>query len=194
MVRTYRIWTTKEEEYLYEIVGKFDLETIATTLDRDIGSVEAKLKRMGLSTKDHEGELTLKELARLLKTTPYQLGKLKKNEGLPVKEKVTRKKCTYQMIAPKDFWNWAKKNQDKIDFTKYERYSILPEPTWVEDACKRQTQAKRAYERWSDEEDRKLMNLLRQGLVYEEAGELLRRTKGAIQMRVIELSNMNQNA
>jgi hypothetical protein len=89
-----------------------------------------------------------------------------------------------------DFWKWAEKNQDLLDFSRFEENALGKEPAWVKEKRKIDYQYSRriSTDPWTPTEDAKLIRLLKQQKYgYQELSKILGRTSGAIQRRCCDL-------
>jgi len=170
-----KIWTNDEIKYLKENVGYVLVETMAEYLGRTETAVIIKMKRLGLAnTKEQLGLLTIGSLATLLGVDRNTVENWTVNYQLPCKKRKCRNTRTFYFIYPEDFWIWAYKNTDRIDFSKIARHSIPPEPDWVESFRRRKvTPIGNYYRSWTYKEEQQLLKLRRMGLSFEAIGEKL---------------------
>lgn len=183
-------WTEDELEYLEEKVGKIKLSAIAKTLDRSLNAVELKAKRLGLSgTKYESGKLTANELAQALNVDLKVVTRWVAKKGLKAAKRATREKAKFILIDVQNFWKWAKDNKDKINFSKIEPYQLLPEPDWVEEERKKDYHAipKRTAQKWTDEEDKQMILMIKGGYTQQQIGEALKRSDVSVQRRLSRL-------
>lgn len=181
-----REWKTEEVNYLQDTVGMYKLTTIAQKLNRSFDSVTMKMNRLGLSnTKMQTGLITLGELAKHLKVDRNIVAWWAQKHNLPSIQKVTRRSKKYYLIDPADFWKWAKKNKDKVQFSDIDPFTILPEPDWVAEERKKdnQTSKKRSYRTWTTIEDQKLLELRESGYTFKKIGERLNRSINSVEHR-----------
>ncbi|MFV8828988.1 hypothetical protein [Alkalihalobacterium sp. APHAB7] len=156
-------WTEEEVFYLTESVGKYTLSTISERLGRSETSVLMKMKRLGIAnTRSQTGLLTTLELAKLLKINTSSVRRWITEHGLKCTQKKTRSKRFYYFIDPEDFWEFAFQNREKIDFSKIEPRTILPEPDWLAQERKKSQQSKKIkkYKRWTTQEEELLKRLV----------------------------------
>jgi hypothetical protein len=177
-----RNWTDQEIEYVKENLGSVKITTIAHNLERTPTSVELKIKRLGLSnTKSSTGQLTVHELAKLLKIEPNSVKLWVTKHGLKCTKKVTRNTKAFHFIKPEDFWNWSYQNKERVDFSKIERHTILPEPEWVEKERRHQREVN--YKSWTTKEIRLMNELISLGSSFAEIGKRLDRSSVSIQRK-----------
>lgn len=186
-----RIWTKEENNYLEDKVGKVKISTIAKNLNRTVNAVISQIERIGVAnTKLESGKITGSELSRLCNVdshTVYDFWIKKKD--LPAQFRVTKLKSRYWLIDVEEFWEWAEKNKDLINFTKIDAHVLLPQPDWVELERKRdrRTIPKRKQAKWTDAEDERLINMLNAGYNRNEIADKMQRSERAIQRRISRL-------
>ncbi|WP_052085720.1 Myb-like DNA-binding domain-containing protein [Clostridium sp. HMP27] len=184
-------WTAEECSYLEDKWGIISIPTIAATLGRTVNAVKIKAQKIGLGRHLHSGtEITINELANALgKGTSYGwIADRWCRYGLPVKYKKSINK-RYKVIDIDQFWKWAEKHKDIIDFSKFESNMLGKEPSWVEEKRKADIAAAR-YKRtpWTKDEDNTLISMLNAYKYnYSEISECLKRTEGAIKRRMLDL-------
>lgn len=179
-------WNTAEIDYLQEHIGIHKIPTIAQTMDRSYISVIVKMKRLGLSnTKMQTGFITIGELAKVLKVDRNTIRWWIKRHRLPYKKRVTRKSKSFYLIDSSDFWEWAEKHKEKVQFSNIDPQVLLPEPDWVEGERKkdRQIVKKRSYQHWTTKEDQRLLELRKKGLTYAVIGETMNRSSISVERR-----------
>lgn len=181
-----RNWTQEEIDFLKENIGVLKLSTIAKKLDRSYEAVSIKLKRLGMAnTKNLTGMMTMGELARHLNVDRNIVKRWVDHHGLPCTVKVTRLSKKFYFIDTIDFWQWAEKNKEKIDFSKIEEHAILPEPAWVkkERIKDKNAKKKRVYKKWTTKEYKLMVQLREEGYTYNEIGKTLGRTPECIRVQ-----------
>lgn len=187
-------WTKEECYYLEEKWGTNSIETIANELGRTKGAVIQKASKLGLGAYLENGEyITFNQLVVALGITGgtgYMSISWIKNKKFPIKYKTVRE-CKFKVVYLNDFWKWADKNRTMIDWSKVEKNILGAEPEWVE------LQRKADYFRsnkvkttpWTQGEDENLESLLKLFKYnYRELSEILRRSEGAIQRRILDLN------
>ncbi|WP_142383608.1 helix-turn-helix domain-containing protein [Bacillus sp. V5-8f] len=175
-------WTEVEIEFLKEQVGIMKLSTIARQLGRTEQALLSKMKRIGISnTKAQTGYLTTYELAKALKVDPATVRGWISRHGLNCTKKITRTTKKFYLIHPEDFWQWAEVNREKLDFSKIEYQSIIPEPCWVAGERKKEKTAN--YKAWSIKEEEKLLVLFSEGYSAKEVAGRLNRSIVSVQRK-----------
>lgn len=181
-----REWTPEEIDFLEKQIGVFKITTIANKMNRSRNSVIMKINRLGLSnTKKQTGLITIGELARHIKVDRNTVkGWIEKHE-LPCTRKTTRYAKRFYFVDPADFWKWAEVHKDRVQFSKIEPYTLLPEPNWVENERQKDTEInkKRVYRNWTIEEDKRLIEYKNNGLTYKEIGQIMNRSAYSIEHR-----------
>lgn len=190
-----KYWTDDEISFLEEKTGVMKITTIAEKLGRSVSSVELKMKRLGISdTKLQTGMLTLNELAGIINVDNHTVYRWSKKHGLKVLKKITSKKQYYHLVDINDFWKWAEKNKEKINFSKIEPFSLCPEPHWFDEERKKDYQSipKRQAAKWTEYEDKRLIDLVNGNYTQMEIADLLNRSEHAIQRRLSRLREMRK--
>ncbi len=197
MSRANKQWTAEEREYLEEAWGNTPVKVIAAHLGRSVAAVNIKVYQYGLGSflengvrKNYVSKHQLSVALGLTGGDSYKNTSWIKNRHLPT-HKVKRLNETFNVIYIDEFWEWAEKNQSFIDFSRFEKYALGPEPEWVDAKRKRDIRHKREYKTtpWSKQEDERLSLLLKQHRYsYIDLSRMLQRTTGAIQRRITDLS------
>lgn len=183
-------WSVEEDDFLKENVGKKSFQVMSKHLNRTVVAIESRARRLGIdNTKFESGKLTANEMARALNVDNHTVYRWIQTGGLKSVKKATRQSAKFNLISIDDFWKWAKNNKEKLNFYKIEPLVLLPEPDWVEDERKKDYHAipKRQAAKWTDEEDYRLVSLLKGNYTQTEIGEFLNRSENAIQRRISRL-------
>lgn len=187
-------WTEEEVAYLQDKWGSININTIAKNLNRTVLGVKLKAQRLGLGNPlTHIDGITIHQLSESLNTQYSIIKNWIKKYDFPAKRKRLTNKQFVWIVTYEDFWNWAEKHKQMIDFSRIERLSIGPEPEWVEEKRKADQLTKLHVPKphstpWSKEEDEKLKWMLRQfKYTYPEIAEELQRTQGAVKRRILDL-------
>lgn len=187
-------WKKHEEAYLEEKWGTLPIETIAKHLGRTPAAVVVRAQRLGCGAFLESGDYVVWRqvlLALGVDTAGYGYKDISwiKNRGCPVRRQKVGKN-TYRVINLDDFWKWAEKNQDLLDFSKFEENALGKEPGWVKEkrhADFRQSQ-RITMTPWTSAEDAKLIRLVKmRKYTFPELSKELRRTEGAIRKRLGDL-------
>jgi hypothetical protein len=129
----YRKWTRKEEEKLASIYGTKSIYSIARILNRNPSGVLNKIKRMKLSSSnEYQGLINITQFSKILNVHTSTINVWIKNREFPYTRRVTTFKQSYILIDVDEFWEWAEKNKDVVDFSKIQPQILLPEPEWFQ--------------------------------------------------------------
>lgn len=181
-------WTTEEVNFLKTWYGNKPIPWIASKLDRPDGSVQRKIERMKLpKTTDAAGKITVYQLAKALNVDNHTVYLWIEKREMPHEKKIVGYEKEFILINVKWFWNWAKKNQSLINFSKIEKNVLLPEPSWIDEARKSDaaTIPKKTQHLWTEEEDKRIWYLFyKRGYTQEKIGEEMNRSRRAVQKRL----------
>lgn len=183
-------WTTEEEDFLKEKVGTLSFHALAKRLGRSVDTIEVRIRRLGLdNTKLLSGKLTANELATALNIDNHTIYRWIDNHGLKAVRKVTRQSAKFNLISVEDFWKWAKQNKEKINFYKIDPLLLLPEPEWVKEERKRDYHhiPKRQAAKWTEYEDKRMLEMVKGGYTQKEIGQALGRSENSVQRRLSRL-------
>ena len=187
-----RNWSLEELQYLEEKWGATSIPAIAKHLGRSIQSVKNKAYRLGLLRFTDQGEyVTLHQLMIAIgqKQNYSYLNMRLERDGFPIKYK-TMINEKVKIVYIKDFWEWTKVNQTKIDFSNFEENMLGPEEKWVKIKRKLDKAKKREYKTtpWTIQEDKRLeQELNKYKYSYVDLSKMFNRTEGAIQRRICDL-------
>lgn len=185
-----RKWSQEELEYLDNNWGTKSIPTIAKGLGRSINAVTLKRQRLGYKKLlDSCIEITISQLFKELGIAggySWQIAKLKK-KGLNIRHKrIIKNKVA--VVNIEDFWKWAEKNKEVINWSRLEPHSLGPEPEWVKSLRAINYREKFNTQPWKQIEDEKLRYMLQQfKFTYKELSVALNRTEGAIKRRIFDL-------
>lgn len=188
-----RNWTKEEYEYLENNWGLLSLPTIAKNLNRSETGVLIKVQRLGLGAFLESGDyITVQQLYTALGcegNAGYKKLSWIEKRGLPIKYKKVRNN-KFMIIRIEDFWKWAEKNRDFIDFSKMPAGILGKEPEWVKQQRKIDEKNSVNFKKtpWTPYEDVQLKTALKKHkYTYLELSKMLNRTEGAIQRRICDL-------
>ena len=180
-------WQEEEKQFLREYAGVRSAKWIAKELKRGVSSVEQQINKMGMSFVVDDGRISL---FLLIETLGYKSkdSVYKKFEKLGIKTySVKKKNRTVKMVVVDEFWKWAYKNQDKLDFSRMEHNSLGKEPEWARKKIDRDIREKRMYNRnrkWTKDDESLLLGYLRMGLTNIEISKRLKRTGSSIDAKI----------
>ena len=187
-----RHWTQEEITYLQDNYGTLLLSTLCAHLGRTEASIQNKVAHLKLGRWYHNLEaITLNELANALNVSYTTAKNWHKNYGLPAKLK-RFDKSYFRVVKIEEFWHWAEKNKNMIEWDKFEKHLLGAEPDWCGEARKakvlEQDRSKKKTA-WSKDEDEKLIWMLKQyKFTYPQICEELGRTHGAVKRRMFDLN------
>ena len=187
-----RNWTPAEEEYLQEAWGTTSILTIMKNLNRSRYAINNRARRLGLGPFLEAGDyITFHQLLLTLgvESGGYKVISWVKNRDFPLHNKRVGTN-TFKVVYLEEFWNWAEKNKDLLDFSKFEKNSLGLEPSWVPEKRRHDFEKSQKYIKtpWTPAEDKRLLYLVsKQQYTYDELSKMLRRTNGAIQRRLFDL-------
>lgn len=167
-----REWTSAEETYMNRRYLSQPVEVTAEKLGRTKMSVIRKASKMKLN--HYSTELNAKSLARSFCCDCSVTIRWIKKYGLKSKE-IKCSNQTRHLIMVEDFWAWAEENKEKINWSKYQRYSLVPEPEWVKDAI-REYKTPKAGKKFTQQEIVLVKNLLKRDLTYRQIAEQMGRS------------------
>ena len=188
-----RNWTKQEEEYLIENWGTLSVGTIAKNLNRSENAVVVRKCRLGLGSFLESGEyITWNQLHIALgigTADVYKMISWVRNRGFPIHTKRVNNN-SFKVVYLDEWWVWAEKNRDFLDFSKFEENLLGKEPQWVKEKRRHDVEKNHKYitTPWTKTEDEKLLFLVaKQNYTYDDLSKILRRTNGAIQKRLCYL-------
>lgn len=189
-----RNWTKQEEAYLIENWGTISVGTIAKNLNRSENAVIVRKCRLGLGKFLEGGEyITWNQLQIALcgkqTSSSYKMISWVRNRNFPIHTKRVNNN-SFKIVYLDEWWIWAEKNQDLLDFSKFEENILGEEPQWVK--RKRRHDVEKSYKYimtpWTKVEDEKLIFFVKkQKYTYNDLSKMMRRTNGAIQRRLCDL-------
>lgn len=187
-------WTEDEKKFLSENWGSLSIDAIMKKLNRSRNAINIMVQRMGLGPFLINGDYVTWN--QLLVTLGYaHQGNSYKNvswiqkRNFPIHTKRVGTN-SYKIVYLNEFWDWAEKNRDLLDFSNFEENTLGEEPEWAKQKRKLDFEKNRKYKTtpWTKLEDDKLLRLLqKQQYTYNDLSKMLNRTNGAIQRRVCDL-------
>lgn len=168
-------WTKDEETYMYRRYLYQSVETTAKFLNRSVSSVKHKASKMGLN--HYYGErISAKTLAKCFHSDIRVILRWIDKFDLPCK-KVELDNQTRYSIDPVEFWKWAEKHKEIINWKKYERETLFPEPSWINYEWKKDNdKPERHGNKITDFEKLSIKNMLRKGMSNKEIAKEIHRT------------------
>lgn len=189
-----RNWSEEDIEYLKESWGNKSVPVIAAHLHRSEEAIKLKVSKLGLGRFLDSGDryvtkfFLCKAIGHASSQSYVNISYIQ-NRGLPT-HKIKRNKQTFEVVYLDEWWKWAKQNQSFLDFSKFEKYALGPEPKWV--AAKRSHDIKYDMRyiktpRTELEDSRLKRYLAEKKYTIRQLSDMLRRTEGAIQRRIQDL-------
>lgn len=193
LLNHHKRWTDEEVTILQELWGNVPIAYIANKLNRTTIAIHKKADKLKLGAFIDNGDyVSYKQLLEVLGVTYNSSNRLTwiTNRNFPVKKKKVIN--SYRKVVYLDeFWQWAEKNQDILDFSKLEYLILGKEPEWVDkkrksDSVRTNTIKTTA---WTNYEDNQLLNLIKEyKYTIKELSNILHRTESAINRRLEKLN------
>lgn len=182
-----KLWTDEEEEIIGDNWGRYSVDFISKKLGRTERAVIAKGYALGLGPrKDAQGKLTMPVLAKICSVSANTV-KTWTEKGLKFKKTAIKANDKSRIITIKidDFWKFAEKNKELINFAKIERLMLMPEPKWFREEREKDKRKipSRHKEIWNKYEENRLVAYIKMGFNNEEIAIKMNRTTMAIKRR-----------
>lgn len=187
-----RAWTEEDELYLKENWGIKSMPVLMKKLGRSKNGICSKAYELGLGRFiDNLNGVTIMDLSRALNISDSCIINFIKLYSLPYKEIKISPKVTVKYVQLDNWWKWLDKHRHKVNFTKFERYSLGVEPDWVEAqraADHRDMWKKKKNTEWASHEVALLKRLLKEHkYTKEELAAQLHRTPDAVVTKIMLL-------
>lgn len=188
-----KTWTKEEIDYLLDRWGEVSVKGIADRLGRSISAVRQKGYRIGLGKPtDHMDGVLVHQFAKETGISYSTIMWWIKNKKFPAKQKTLVEEEKYWYVNIDDFWKWAEKNKELINFAEFEEYILGAEPEWVKEMRKRDrkniVKINSNKKFWTDSEDRRLKFLVeQQKYTSTDIARKLGRSEAAIRRRIYDL-------
>jgi len=194
-IKSRRIWTKEDVEYLQEKFGILSLKIIAKHLGKTEYAIVGKAKRAGLGGVLNASELlNAAQLAKALGVDRGTIERWIKEVNLKAVKRVLSKKRAFWRIRIDDFWEWAKEHESLINWSKFEKNSMGKEPKWTDTSRKNySSRPKRECEKWTNNENNALEMYWNAGKKVNEIADILNRTSGAIINKAEKLELKRRN-
>lgn len=186
-------WSKAETEYLQEAWGTVSVPTIAKNMNRPIGGIINKARRLKLGPALENGTyITLNQLHQTFIGGPFSYNKIKSwitQRNIPVHTKRVNN-CSFKIVYIDEFWKWAERHRVFLDFSRLEKNALGTEPEWVDEQRRADIRKNKAIKKskWTPDEDAKLMKLLKEyKYTYAEIAKKLSRGEGAVARRCVDL-------
>lgn len=193
------IYSVEEDTFIEEHAGTYTIQWIAKKMGRPIHGLRVHMIDMGVM--DLHGELgtySAKALAEAIGVSAEAVRRWVMTKELPAIKKsrytgVDRKDMHYHITA-EDFWKWAEKHKDFIEFNKIKLNALPPEPEWVMEERRKQFYKPAKQKPWTLEEDKLAWNLYYSGVTQREIAERMKRTQSSVEKRLKRLREAQKNA
>ena len=184
-------WTEEDLEYLEESWGKMATQRIASNLDRTYSGIVNKARLLNLGDPlTHMDGITISRLSKELGIDYHLIANWIDKYNFPAKKKRLAKERRVLYIGYADFWEWADKNRQMIDFSRFDKYALGVEPEWanekrIADFNKKRLVPKPHNTPWTVGDINKLIILAKEpDMTYPKMSKILQRTHGAIKRRL----------
>lgn len=161
--RSYCKWTQEEIDYLYDSWGSVSMKTIMKKLQRGRAAIEQKAEQLNLGSFFENGNyVTIGALRKALGYTHSHVFSEDwlRDKNFPIRSKVCEKR-KLNIVYLDSFWKWAKENKNLLNFSKFEKYALGPEPKWVDEKRKNDIKYNNnIYTKWTDRDDQYLISLV----------------------------------
>lgn len=179
-------WNEKEIDILKDMYGSQTIAHVKTALfkasgiRRDYNAIRKKASRIGLEVASNRCEfLTAGDIAENMGYHKTTVVKTWREWGLKIKVSVLINTKTITQIKPNDFWEFAYENRHRIDFSKYQQGSILPEPSWLKEELKEKQE--RSRKPLDQHKEAQIIALRKIGLTNRQIAEKLGLTEQRLQ-------------
>lgn len=186
-------WKKEELEYLEENWGSVSIGAMSKRLGRTINGIRAKAIRLGLGSQMQNSDVVSFNI--LINTLGYKecyswMKQVAERYNCPVRTKklITRE---VKVVKLEEFWKWAEKHQDILNFKDFVPFSLGAEPKWVNVKRERDRNSLEKMNRnrlWTEEEVNLLIAKVKsQRHTYAQLAADFRRTESAIHKKLCKL-------
>lgn len=144
-------WSKEEIKVIDEMYGNSSIGSIKAKLkavsgkSRTYDSIRKKAQKLGFGSARSRNEfITAKVLAECMGYSKYTVFKSWEKWGLKIHLIVITNRKKISKINVDEFWEFAYENRDRIDFSEYQRGSLIPEPSWLKEELQREQKRARA--------------------------------------------------
>lgn len=182
-------WSEDDVEYLKKYIGIRSVYSIAKKIGKSPKATLRKAERLGLGATNYlTDEMTARELARAVGTDGKTVVRWINTQGLKANKKKLSLKRAFWRISITDFWEWAEKNRNLINWHKFELNILGKEPKWVEEARKLNLKQPRNHNyKWTKNQDKILTMYWNAGKTTEEIGVIVKKTGNAVSKRAYKI-------
>lgn len=189
-----RRWTNDEITYLEENWGTVSIKAISKKLQRSEVAIISRARKLKLGSFIEAGDLlSLGQLIKALGQSNCYWWVKKKfiDNEIPIiyKTIITKKVAK---IGIDDFWKWAEKNKNILNFARFEKGALGKEPYWVDKKRKADliNPSKHNSNRpWTNSDDILLISKVKScKYTYRDLASEFNRTEAAIKRRLYDLN------
>lgn len=184
--RAGRRYTEYEDDMLILHYGSRSIDRLATSLRRTPASITRRAERLGIANVNiNLDAVSPNQLSKMFGVANTSVYRLINNKGLPVdteryasERNVNRKHNTYRIVIS-EFWKWYEDNTQLLPLDRYELGTLPGEPEWLAEAKRNYVPPVRP-RKWSEKDDRILLEGIRKGKTYKAIGEVLGRSEMSV--------------
>lgn len=130
-----RKWTQEDKQYLEDNWGIISIGTLMEKLDRSKSAINGKVQEMKIGGFLKNGTyITWCQLLTALgyncRGNGYMMVSWVQNRGFPMHTKRVGNN-SFKIVYIDEFWRWAEKNIDLLNFSRFEENLLGKEPEWV---------------------------------------------------------------
>lgn len=174
-------WTKNEILILERGYGRYPVVELEKRINRSERAIRCKIRRLKLTRVD---DLSANAVAQCFHISPTTVTKWIYELDLPAKKIKSNGRVVRHLIDPEEFWKWAEQHKDIIDWSNYEKKTLLPEPKWIKELP---LVHRRKPKRYTDMEISRVKMLMRKGLTYQEIADSTGRSLSAISSLCLKL-------
>lgn len=182
-------WTKDEIQFLIDNLGEIPIESIANRLNRSLNAVNQRANLLGFSAVMTSDKISFNELVNELGYGSSYLYLKEKWTSLGLKLgyfKINGRRVLGLEID--QFWKWAEKNQDRLNFKNLEHNAFGYEPEWAKKKIDKDRKLNKQKDKvWTEEEKERLVRLLKNGLDIFRISRELNRSQQAIMSQIIRM-------
>jgi hypothetical protein len=183
-----KTWDSESVEYLIEKFGMFSYVTIAKHLGRTVNGVKKKIKTLRLGDPRNNDECVSQNgLSKILKVDDKTIQMWKKYYKFKMCKKNLTNNQPMWRINITDFWKWAEKHKNFINWDKFTCGDLGAEPEWAMEERLNYNKPKKNYREWTKKEESLMISYYKAGVCTKKIAENLHRTQGAIKTRLSTL-------
>ena len=176
-----KLWTKEEEEYLRDKWGCVKIESICKYLNRSKRAIEDRAYRV-LNLGSQNSWYTAKEIAEMLQVNKATIVKRITKNNYPHHRGKTKQKP--YMLDEVQLRRFLRENQDLWHYDNLTINIFENEMLWLREKKEADRNKLKKYKKsWSEEEDFRMLDMLRNNYTYEEVAKKLNRTVEGVKGR-----------